>query len=311
MQDILQRLTSSLMQSYDAHGGINHLDGVNLPSKSIIADITKDLLTLLFPGFFQEKLIHSQQLKTETHQLVEKVFGCLQKEIEKSLRYHLPEGRLEANVTSLAKELTMTLLSKIPDLKDILRTDIDAAYNGDPAALSRNEIIVAYPFVEAIAVQRMAHELYRNQVALIPRIMTEWAHSRTGMDLHPGASIGSHFFIDHGTGTVIGETSIIGDHVKMYQGVALIGRSLKGGQALRGTRRHPIIEDRVTLYANATIMGGDTTVGMRSTIGANVFLTHSVPPDSLVLNDAIDLKVLDKKDRNLKEDGEKPPVEQV
>ena len=110
----------------------------------------------------------------------------------------------------------------------------------------------------------MAHELYRNQVALIPRIMTEWAHSRTGMDLHPGASIGSHFFIDHGTGTVIGETSIIGDHVKMYQGVALIGRSLKGGQALRGTRRHPIIEDRVTLYANATIMGGDTTVGMRS-----------------------------------------------
>jgi len=296
------------MQSYDAHGGINHLDGVNLPSKSIIADITKDLLTLLFPGFFQEKLIHSKQLKTETHQLVEKVFDCLQKEIEKSLRYHPPEGRLEANVASLAKELTMTLLSKIPDLKDILRTDIDAAYNGDPAALSRNEIIVAYPFVEAIAVQRMAHELYRNQVALIPRIMTEWAHSRTGMDLHPGASIGSHFFIDHGTGTVIGETSIIGDHVKMYQGVALIGRSLKGGQALRGTRRHPIIEDRVTLYANATIMGGDTTVGMRSTIGANVFLTHSVPPDSLVLNDDIDLKVLDKKDRNLKEDGEKPPV---
>ena len=132
----------------------------------------------------------------------------------------------------------MTLLSKIPVLKDILRTEIDAAFNGDPAALSRNEIIVAYPFVEAIAVQRMAHELYRNQVALIPRIMTEWAHSRTGMDLHPGASIGSHFFIDHGTGTVIGETSIIGDHVKMYQGVALIGRSLKGGQALRGTRRH-------------------------------------------------------------------------
>ena len=268
-------------------------------------------MTLLFPGFFQEKLIHSKQLRTETHQLVEKVFDCLQKEIEKSLKYHPPEGRLEANVASLAKELTMTLLSKIPDLKDILRTDIDAAYNGDPAALSRNEIIVAYPFVEAIAVQRMAHELYRNQVALIPRIMTEWAHSRTGMDLHPGASIGSHFFIDHGTGTVIGETSIIGDHVKMYQGVALIGRSLKGGQALRGTRRHPIIEDRVTLYANATIMGGDTTVGMRSTIGANVFLTHSVPPDSLVLNDDVDLKVLDKKDRNLKEDGEKPPVEHV
>ena len=285
MQDILQRLTSSLMHSYDAHGGINHLDGVNLPSKSIIADITKDLLTLLFPGFFQEKLIHSQQLKTETHQLVEKVFVCLQNEIEKSLRYHPPEGSLEANVTSLAKELTMTLLSKIPDLKDILRTDIDAAFNGDPAALSRNEIIVAYPFVEAIAVQRMAHELYRNQVALIPRIMTEWAHSRTGMDLHPGASIGSHFFIDHGTGVVIGETSHIGNYVKLYQGVTLGAKSFpldEHGRPIKHIQRHPTVEDHVIIYANSTILGGDTTLGERTVVAGNVFLMESTPPDSFV-----------------------------
>ena len=158
---------------------------------------------------------------------------------------------------------------------------------------------------------RIANFFATAKFDLIARIISQFSRFLTGIEIHPAAKIGKNFFIDHGTGTVIGETSIIGDHVKMYQGVALIGRSLKGGQALRGTRRHPIIEDRVTLYANATIMGGDTTVGMRSTIGANVFLTHSVPPDSLVLNDAIDLKVLDKKDRNLKEDGEKPPVEQV
>ena len=170
---------------------------------------------------------------------MEKVFGCLQKEIEKSLRYHPPEGRLEANVTSLAKELTMTLLSKIPDLKDTLRTDIDAAYNGDPAALSRNEIIVAYPFVEAIAVQRMAHELYRNQVALIPRIMTEWAHSRTGMDLHPGASIGSHFFIDHGTAYGHWGNQHHWGSCKDAQGVALIGRSLEGRTSTKGHAPSP------------------------------------------------------------------------
>jgi len=173
---------------------------------------------------------------------------------------------------------------------------MEAAYNGDPAALNKNEVIVAYPFVEAIAVQRLAHEMHLRSIPLIPRIMTEWAHARTGMDLHPGARIGSHFFIDHGTGTVIGETSIIGNHVKMYQGVALIGRSLKGGQSLKGTKRHPTIEDKVTLYANATVMGGDTVVGARSTIGANVFLTHSIPADSLVITDEVSLKILNKLD---------------
>ena len=271
------------------------MDGVNLPSKSIIAGVTTDLLVLLFPGFFEEQLIHSSQIKDHTHRRLELVLKVLKNEIEKSLRYHPPKEMGKINSSAWAQQVSLELLAAIPNLRDILRTDVEAAFHGDPAALSLNEIIVAYPFVEAIAVQRVAHELYLKQVPLIPRIMTEWAHARTGMDLHPGATIGSHFFIDHGTGTVIGETSVIGNHVKMYQGVALIGRSLKGGQTLRGTRRHPTIEDRVTLYANATIMGGDTVVGANSTVGANVFLTHSVPADSLVLQDEIGLKVLDKK----------------
>jgi serine O-acetyltransferase len=176
----------------------------------------------------------------------------------------------------------------------LLDTDTEAAYQGDPAALSKEEVIEAYPFIEAIAVQRLAHLLYEEEVALIPRIMTEWAHGRTGMDLHPGARIGSHFFIDHGTGTVIGETAEIGRHVKMYQGVGLVARSLSGGQMLRGHKRHPTVEDHVTIYANATIVGGETVVGEGSTIGASVFLTHSVPALSLVTFDTNDVNITKK-----------------
>ena len=179
----------------------------------------------------------------------------------------------------------------------MLQTDIEAAFNGDPAALSKDEVIVAYPFVEAVAVQRLAHELYLKNIPLLPRIMTEWAHGRTGMDLHAGAQIGTYFFVDHCTGTVVGETTIIGDHVKMYQGVGLVAKSLAAGQQLRGQKRHPTIEDHVTIYAGATIMGGDTTVGEGSTIGANVFLTASVPPHSLVVQEDANVKVMSKKDR--------------
>jgi serine O-acetyltransferase len=191
----------------------------------------------------------------------------------------------------------MDFLEDLPGVRDLLQTDTEAAYQGDPAALSREEVIVAYPFVEAIAVQRLAHLLYLQKVPLIPRIMTEWAHGRTGIDLHPGARIGSHFFIDHGTGTVVGETAIIGRHVKLYQGVGLVARSLAGGQALKGQKRHPTIEDEVTIYANATIVGGETVVGMGSTIGASVFLNQSVPPYSLVTPEKIEIRVTSKQDR--------------
>jgi len=291
-------LTDQLIASYARVGGINHLDGKNLPSKTAIASISCDLLRLLFPGFFDEQSIHSSQLKVETATLMDSVLGRLADEIYKSLEYAAPEQKMDKRDTSrLAHAQTLDFLSKLPHVRDLLQTDIEAAYQGDPAALSKEEVIVAYPFVEAIAVQRLAHELYLQRIPLIPRIMTEWAHGRTGIDLHPGAEIVSHFFIDHGTGTVIGETATIGRHVKLYQGVGLVARSLSGGQALKGQKRHPTLEDGVTIYANATIVGGETVVGAGSTIGASVFLTHSVPPNSLVSFEKIDLKVTKKHDR--------------
>ncbi|HTL15763.1 MAG TPA: serine O-acetyltransferase [Patescibacteria group bacterium] len=300
VQLTVNQLTELLLSSYRENGGINHLDGKNLPSKRAIALITMDLLRLLFPGFFDEKLIHSSELKTETNDLVQEVLSSLEAEVAKSLEYNPPpELQMpKRDLRPIARSYTLEFLASLPRIRDLLQTDTEAAYNGDPAALSKEEVIVAYPFIEAIAVQRLAHELYLKNVPLIPRIMTEWAHTRTGMDLHPGARIGSHFFVDHCTGTVVGETTVIGDHVKMYQGVGLVAKSLAAGQALRGKQRHPTIEDQVTIYAGATIMGGDTVIGEHSTIGANVFLTSSVPAHSLVVQEEANVKVMSKKDRD-------------
>jgi serine O-acetyltransferase len=291
------QLTDRLVASYARAGGINHLDGKNLPSKRAIALITVDLLRLLFPGFFDEKLLHSSEIKAETASVLETVLASLEDEVAKSLEYNPPPELPRKGLRPIAHTLTVEFLASLPRIRDLLQTDTEAAYNGDPAALSKEEVIVAYPFIEAIAVQRLAHELYLKNIPLIPRIMTEWAHARTGMDLHPGAQIGSHFFVDHCTGTVVGETTIIGSHVKMYQGVGLVAKSLAAGQQLRGQKRHPTLEDHVTIYAGATIMGGDTIVGEGSTIGANVFLTASVPPHSLVVQEEANAKVVSKKER--------------
>ncbi len=201
------QLTDQLLASYARVGGINHLDGKNLPSKSAIAAITADLLRLLFPGFFDDKVIHSSELKVETATRMDSVWEHLEDEIYKSLEYAPPPDVKKKELRAMARSFTGDFLASLPRLRELLQTDVEAAYNGDPAALSREEVIVAYPFIEAIAVQRLAHELYRKRVTLIPRIMTEWAHSRTGMDLHPGAQIGTHFFVDHCTGTVVGETT--------------------------------------------------------------------------------------------------------
>ena len=260
--------------------------------------ITADLLRLLFPGFFDEKLVHSSEIRTTTASLLETALA--QPGRRKSARASNTTRRPNCprrGCVPFAHSLTVEFLASLPRIRELLQTDTEAAYNGDPAALSKEEVIVAYPFIEAIAVQRLAHELYLKNIPLIPRIMTEWAHARTGMDLHPGAQIGSHFFVDHCTGTVVGETTIIGSHVKMYQGVGLVAKSLAAGQQLRGHKRHPTIEDRVTIYAGATIMGGDTVVGEGSTIGANVFLTTSVPPHSLVVQEEANVKVVSKKER--------------
>jgi serine O-acetyltransferase len=296
--ETVTQLTNQLVASYAKAGGINHLDGKNLPSKRVVTAITQDLLRLLFPGFFDEHLIHSSEVKVETAALLDSVLGKLEDEIRKSLEYRPPAGLAKKEITKAAHQLTVEFLGSLPRVREILQTDVQAAFDGDPAAASKEEIIVSYPFVEAISVQRLAHELYLKDVALIPRIMSEWAHARTGMDLHPGAKIGHHFFVDHCTGTVIGETAIIGNHVKMYQGVGLVAKSLAAGQALRGQKRHPTIEDRVTIYAGATIMGGDTVIGAGSTIGGNVFIMDSVQPNSLVIYDGLDMRVLSKADKN-------------
>jgi serine O-acetyltransferase len=295
--ETVTKLTNDLVASYARLGGINHLDGKNLPSKRAITAITQDLLRLLFPGFFDEKLIHSSEVKAETAALLDSVLGKLEDEIRKSLEYHPPGNLPKKDIARTAHSLTVEFLGKLPDIREILKTDVDAAFDGDPAALSREEILVSYPFVEAIAVQRLAHELYLKNVALIPRIMTEWAHWRSGMEIHPGAKIGSHFFVDHCTGTVVGETAVIGNHVKMYHGVTLGAKSTAGGQALRGKKRHPTIEDGVTIYPGATILGGETIIGAGSTIGGNVFIMDSVQPNSLVIYDGLDMRVLSKTDK--------------
>ena len=287
-------LTDRLLGSYESVGGINHLDGKNLPSRQAIGRITSDLLRLLFPGFFDETAIATAAIRSVTSELLDEVASRLAREIGRSLEYARPPELPEKDLGAAARRLAFEFLASLPRVRELLATDVEAAFNGDPAALSKDEVIVAYPFVEAIAAQRLAHELYLHDIALIPRMMTEWAHARSGMDLHPGAHIGTHFFVDHCTGTVVGETAVIGSHVKMYQGVGLVARSLAAGQQLRGKKRHPTLEDDVTIYAGATIVGGDTVVGAGSTIGANAFLMHSVPARSLVLADDVRVKVLSK-----------------
>ncbi len=295
------KLVESILESYRKVGGINHLDGVNLPSREAIAEIIRDLLRIVFPGFYDRIAMHSDQARFFVSQMLTSISDRLRQEIQKSLEYMPPpsmKASPTANLPAEAKKLTDEFLDKLPEIRRRLALDVEAAYEGDPAAISKEEVILAYPSLEAIAVQRMAHLLYQAHVVLIPRIMTEWAHSRTGIDIHPGTQIGSHFFIDHGTGVVVGETAVIGSHVKMYQGVSLIAKSFpkdSAGHIMKGGKRHPNVEDDVTIYANATIMGGDTTIGAGSTIAANVFLTHSVPPHSLVIYEEAKLKILSKK----------------
>jgi serine O-acetyltransferase len=292
MESALNQLVEDILASYDRVGGMNNTDAHNLPSKRAVGGICEDMLQILFPGFHDEEPVHKKSLPLLTRHRVASTMERLEEQVRQSLQLCDARPRSGGGGPSLLK-----FFQTLPEVRQTLQTDIEAAFEGDPAAMNKEEIILSYPFIEAIAIQRIAHRLHRAGVPIVPRMMTEWAHSRTGIDIHPGAAIGSHFFIDHGTGVVVGETSIIGHHVKMYQGVALIGRSLSGGQALRGLRRHPTIEDHVTIYAGTTIMGAETVIGAHSTIGANVFLTHSVPPHSLVFYEEKELRILDKRNR--------------
>src|ERR1700722_6192803 len=295
MQDRIAPLISNMLASYQEIGGINNIDGTNLPSKRAINQICEDFLQILFPGFHDEKPLTTDLGPPLTSGRILSIVDRLRVEAFKSLRLNEPEGPSRG-----ADQIVLHLFGELQSVREILQTDVEAAYEGDPASTSYNEIIVSYPSVEAIAIQRLAHILYRDRLPLIPRIMTEWAHGRTGIEIHPGAEGGSHFFIDHRTGVVIGETCRIGSHVKLYHGVTLGARSFQKddeGKIKKGGKRHPDVGDWVTIYPNATILGGETTIGSGSTIGANVFLMESVPPGSLVRNERSFTNIVSKKDR--------------
>jgi serine O-acetyltransferase len=288
---------NELLQTYTETGGINYLDvAAILPSRAAIDSVCADLMSLMFPGFRGEALVRSEDLPETTRARMKAVHVRLKAEICKSFGRNQPAKDIEAK----AEEIVDAFLNKLPDLRKLIWQDIDAAYEGDPAARSYEEIVLAYPSLEAIAIQRMAHVLYEKDLPLIPRMMTEWAHSRTGIDIHPGAKIGPHFFIDHGTGVVIGETCEIGARVKLYHVVTLGARSFQKdeqGKIKKGGKRHPTVEDDVTIYPNSTVLGGETVIGARSTIGGNVFLVQSVPPDSLVYYEEKQLQIVPKRKR--------------
>ena len=275
----LDQIKQHLLASYRSHGGINHLDGVNLPSQASVNQLAADCMHLLFPGYFEEPALTERELPALVDRLLVAIDQRLAAEIEKCLRF-----AQVAEPGATARSFATSFLAQLPDLRRIIKTDVDAAYAGDPAARSVEEIILAYPCVLAISLQRLAHVLYQLRVPLLPRMLTEYAHERTGCDIHPGAQLGSHFFIDHATGVVIGETATVGTHVKLYQGVTLGAKSFEvdaEGHPIKGVKRHPDIGDHVTIYAHATILGGDTRVGNHSIIGSNVWLLRSIPDESV------------------------------
>lgn len=277
-----------ILNSYRQVGGINHIGGPNLPSRQRTIDILQMLRSILFPGYYEREPVDEQALLYLTGERIGWVRKHLADEITKSLCYDCRlYGRCEQlpQCADKARNITEDLLSTLPEIRARLHLDVQAALEGDPAARSEAEVIVAYPGLAAISVHRIVHFLYQREVPMLPRIMSEYIHHQTGIDIHPGAIIGDSFFIDHGTGVVIGETTVIGDHVKIYQGVTLGALSVK--RSLASKKRHPTIEDNVTIYAGATILGGDTVIGHDSVIGGNVWLIRSVPPYSRVYNSAV------------------------
>lgn len=281
----LESAIDLIINSYKTHGGINSAEDLNLPNKQSVVEILKDVQSLIFPGFFTEEVVNSDNLRSVTGEKIYRITKALTRETLKSIGYYCKKNENTCKGETCrqrAANLVHSLIAGIPEIRRIASTDIQAALEGDPAAKSIEEIILAYPGVEAILVHRIAHFLFKQGLPLIPRIMSEYIHGKTGIDIHPGAEIGEFFFIDHGTGVVIGETTVIGKNVKIYQGVTLGALSVH--KSMADKKRHPTIEDRVTIYAGATILGGKTVIGRDSTIGGNVWLTESVPPGSLIYN---------------------------
>ena len=277
----MEQVVEAILADYQAGRAIDKMDVLRRPNRDVIIDVIKKLRRIVFPGYYRDGNGKSINTRNTLAVLIEEASAALSEQIALCLEVG---GMEEKAAQEKAQEICVTFFGRIPAVRQMLQLDLQAAYDGDPAATDMAEIIFAYPGLFAIMVYRLAHELQLLQVPMLPRIMTEYAHSITGIDIHPGVTVGKYFFIDHGTGIVIGETTVIGDNVKIYQGVTLGALSTRGGQRLKGKRRHPTISDNVTIYAGASILGGETVIGENCTIGSNVFITSSVAPDTIVTN---------------------------
>jgi serine O-acetyltransferase len=269
----IEAAVDALLEDYHHGRDIDRIDLFRHPDKETVIDIVQKLHRIVYPGYSRDKNYRIYNAKHNLSMLMEDVLFNLSR-----------QAAIVLGDEMLGEQLCLDFFSRLPAIRALIQTDLQAAFDGDPAATGKEEIILSYPGLFAITVYRLAHGLYELGLPMIPRMMTEYAHSITGIDIHPGAKVGAAFFIDHGTGIVIGETAVIGENVKIYQGVTLGGLSTRGGQSLRGKRRHPTIEDNVTIYANATILGGDTIIGKGCVIGSSVFITESVAPGTTVTN---------------------------
>ena len=279
IEEQMETLVDRLLLDYDHGRDIEQMELFRNPDRDVVIGVLEKLRRILFPGYFRDRNYRFYNLKYNLSVLIEDVMFQLTRQV--SLVFQR-QGEKPDQAEQHAQQVCFAFLNGIPDIRAMVQTDLQAAYDGDPAATGMDEVIFSYPGLYAISVYRLAHELFRLGVPMIPRMMTEYAHSLTGIDIHPGATIGKYFFIDHGTGIVIGETTTIGDNVKVYQGVTLGALSTRGGQQLRGKKRHPTIEDNVTIYAGASILGGNTVIGAGSVIGSNAFITSSIAPGTTV-----------------------------
>ena len=279
----IEQVVELVMDDYNKKREIDIMKMFHQPNQDKVEDIVIKLLRIFFPGFYRDEVYKIFNMRHTLAALVEDVMYNLQKQVVIALRNDPKyENANENDVRKKAKELSIAFMKQVPRMRAYIDTDLDALFDGDPAANSKNEIVLCYPGLLASTIHRIAHVLWELEVPLIPRMMTEYAHSKTGIDIHPGATIGKYFFIDHGTGIVIGSTTTIGDHVKLYQGVTLGALSTSAGQSLHGVKRHPTIEDHVTIYSGASVLGGQTVIGHGSVIGSNAFVTSSIKPDSRV-----------------------------
>ena len=286
----VNHLVNDIQKDYQKGRDIDKLTVFNQPDRDAVKNIVRKLLRVVFPGYYRDTVYKSYNVQSNLTVLIEDVIYNLSKQIEIVLKYN---ELTKNNLTELSAEdemkfkeqaycLSITFCNKIPMIREYVDTDLEATFQGDPAAFNKDDIILSYPGIMATTINRLAHELFKLNVPLIPRMMTEYAHAITGIDIHPGATLGKYLMIDHGTGVVVGSTTIIGDHVKIYQGVTIGALSTAAGQALHGVKRHPTIKDNVTIYSGASILGGETIIGENSVIGSNAFITRSIPAGTRV-----------------------------